>query len=193
MVGMKKLTLIISGMASSGKSTLAKNLAKKYGLKHYAGSDFLKELAIKKGYKPGGKGWWDTTEGMKFLTERQANPNFDKEVDGIMLQKAREGGVALTSWILPYLKDCPGIKIFVAVSQKVRAERMVKRDRIPYEKALEAVKERDEENKKLYLAHYGVDITKDLTPFDLVIDTDKLTAEQTFKEVAGFIEKKIKS
>lgn len=192
MVEMKKFTIIISGMASSGKSTLARNLAKKYGLTYYAGSDFLKELAMKKGYKPGGKEWWDTPEGLKFLAERQTNPNFDREVDEIMLEKARKGGVALTSWILPYLKECPGIKIFLAVSQKERAKRMVYRDRIPYEEALKAVQKRDEENEKLYLKHYDVDIIKDLSPFDLVIDGDKLDAEQTLNEVVKFIEKRLK-
>jgi cytidylate kinase len=41
----KEIVVCISGMAGTGKSTLAKKLAKKYKLKYYSGGDALKALA----------------------------------------------------------------------------------------------------------------------------------------------------
>jgi len=68
-------------MPSVGKTTAANAIAKKYRLRHIAGGDMLKQIAYDRGYRPSGSDWWDTTEGMKFLSERKNDPEFDKEVD----------------------------------------------------------------------------------------------------------------
>ena len=53
----ESIVICICGMAGTGKSTLAKRLAKKYGLKYYSGGDALKALAIEEGYKSLERGW----------------------------------------------------------------------------------------------------------------------------------------
>ena len=45
----KGLVICISGMAGTGKSTLAKKLAEKYGLRYYSGGDALRALAAEQG------------------------------------------------------------------------------------------------------------------------------------------------
>ena len=52
-VGEKKIVICISGMAGTGKSTLAKKLALKYGLRYYSGGDALRALAAEEGYQFG--------------------------------------------------------------------------------------------------------------------------------------------
>jgi len=84
-----KLTIIFSGMAGSGKSSLARAIAKKYGLAYVAGGDILKEMAKKQGYKISGDDWWETPDGIKFLSARKKDFSFDKELDKIMLQKGK--------------------------------------------------------------------------------------------------------
>ncbi|HDD70516.1 MAG TPA: hypothetical protein ENG19_05235, partial [Candidatus Bathyarchaeota archaeon] len=73
----KRPVICICGMAGSGKSTVAKKLAKKYRLKYYSGGDALKALAIKEGHKPREHGWWESSEGISFLEKRKANLKFD--------------------------------------------------------------------------------------------------------------------
>ena len=194
MVEMKKLTIIISGMPGSGKTTIAKTIAKKYGLKYLCGGDALKEMAIARGFKPGGVEWWETEEGRRFFAERERNPEFDKEVDRILLEKAKQGGVVITTRTLPYL-GAPGIKIWLAVSQEERARRIAGRDKIHFEQALEKIKERDSKEKAIYKRYYGFELDVDLSPFDFIIETDKLAPRQTAAETIKFIEaqKKIKS
>ena len=70
-------SIIISGPPAVGKTTIAKGIAEEFGLTHLSGGDILKELAEEKGFKAGGDDWWDTQEGMNFLSQRQKNSEFD--------------------------------------------------------------------------------------------------------------------
>ena len=82
----QKIVICVAGMTGCGKSTLARRLAKKYGLKYLSGGSILKELATKRGFKPGDRGWWESEEGMKFLQQRTQNHEFDKRVDEELLE-----------------------------------------------------------------------------------------------------------
>jgi cytidylate kinase len=180
------LTIIISGPAGSGKTTLAKRLAKRYRLKLYIGSDFFKEIVKKYGFKLRKK-FWDTEEGMKFLRFRSEHHSIDKEVDELLLQIAKEGNVVITSWTLPYL-GAPGIKIFITADPEERAVRIARRDRIEFKEALEIVKRRDEENLKLYKKVYGFNFGEDLTVFDIVLDTTDMEIKDVERKVVKRIE-----
>ncbi len=186
---MEKNVIIISGHAGVGKSTLALSISRKYKMKFYTGSDFFKEIARKHGYKPVGKGWWDSREGLKFLQERKTNPEIDKEVDKKMMQKAKEGNVVVTSWTLPYL-GADGIKIFIAASQEERAKRISKRDGIPISEAMEIVRERDKENKTLYKKIYNFNLGDDLDVFDLVLNTNGMSIKEVQGAIVKFLGKK---
>jgi len=186
--GKQKTVICVCGMAGCGKSTLAKKLAKKYGLKYFSGGDALKALAIEIGYKPGGVGWWETEEGKKFLQERMGNPEFDKKVDEKLLEWAKRGNVVLDSWTMPWLlKD--GFKVWLEVSPEERAKRIAKRDSISPEMALKALREKDEKTKTIYKKLYGFNLGEDLSPFDLVLDTNQLKADEVFRVLCMTMER----
>jgi len=170
--------IIISGMPAVGKTTVARAIAGRFNLKQYSGGDILKEMAVARGYVTSGNDWWDRDEGIKFLSERKSNPDFDKEVDERLLKAARAGGVVITSYTLPWLAG-PGdaLKFWLKGSRENRAKRMSNRDSIPYEEALRIVSMRDEENKNLYMKLYSIKFGEDLSIFDYMINTDHLSAE----------------
>lgn len=183
----KKLVICISGMAGTGKSTLAKKLAQKYGLRYYSGGDALRALAAEMGYDSYGNGWWETPDGLSFLEQRKANSNFDRVVDERLLKYASEGNVLLDSWTMPWLVK-EGFKIWLAASVERQAERIAQRDKMTVEKALQALKEKEARTKAIYKQLYGFVLGEDFRPFNLVLDTDNLGAEEVFQVLCKVID-----
>ena len=172
-----------------GKTTIAKGIAEEFGLTHLSGGDILKELAEEKGFKTGGDDWWDTQEGMNFLSQRQENSEFDKKVDDKLKKHFLDGNVVITSYTLPWLVE-GGIKIWLEGSKENSAQRMTTRDNMSKDNALEIVQKRYQENKKIYKALYGFEFGEDLSVFDKVIETDGLDASQVL-DIAKTVVRKL--
>lgn len=183
----KPLLLCISGMAGTGKSTLSKKIAKRYNLKCYSGGDALKELAKEAGYEITGEGWWESPDGLSFLEKRVKDPQFDKEVDSKLLGYAKQGNVLLDSWTMPWLlKD--GFKIWLMASLDKRAARVAERDKMTVEQAYAVLKEKEAQTKAIYKKLYGFNLGEDFTPFNFILDTDNLNADQVFEVLCRVID-----
>ncbi|MCW4054468.1 MAG: cytidylate kinase family protein [Candidatus Bathyarchaeota archaeon] len=176
----KEIVVCISGMAGTGKSTLAKKLAKKYGLRYYSGGDALKALAAEEGYNSSKRGWWESPEGLSFLKRRENNLEFDKSVDDKLLEYAQQERVLLDSWTMPWLLKT-GFKIWLVASVQKRAERIAKRNKIPIKEATKMLREKEARTKIIYKKLYGFTLGEDFKPFNLVLDTDNLTAREVFQ------------
>ena len=176
----KNIVVCISGMAGTGKSTLAKKLAEKYDLKYYSGGDALKGLAAAEGYDSSSNGWWESQEGLSFLEKREQNPEFDKAVDNKLLEYAQKGRVLLDSWTMPWLLKT-GFKIWLMASEEKRAERIAERDKLSKEEALHVLREKEAKTKAIYKKLYGFTLGEDLNPFNLILDTDNLKAGEVFQ------------
>jgi cytidylate kinase len=174
------IVVCISGMAGTGKSTLAKKLARKYGLKYYSGGDALKALAAEEGGNVSSNGWWESPEGLAFLRQRENDWKFDKAVDNKLLEYAQQGNVLLDSWTMPWLLKI-GFKIWLLASIEKRAERVAERDKITVEDALQILKEKEARTKAIYQKLYGFTLGEDYAPFNLVLDTNNLNAEEVFQ------------
>ncbi len=183
----KKMVICVSGMAGTGKSTLARKVAEKYNLKCYSGGDALKELAKAEGYDASCEGWWETPEGLNFLKKRAVDPKFDEAVDAKLLEYAKEGNVLLDSWTMPWLlKD--GFKIWLMASIERRAARVAVRDKISVAKAIKVLEEKEARTRDIYQKLYGFVLGEDFEPFDLVLDTDNLNADEVFDVLCRVIE-----
>src|ERR687895_1971487 len=153
-------SIVISGWPAVGKTTIATELAREFGYKHYNGGDVLKMLAAEKGYMVSGNDWWDTEEAKNFMVERESNSYFDIEVDRKLVEIVRMGKVVVTSYTLPWLVP-ESIKIWLKGSRSNRIKRLAKRDN----------------NVLIYHNLYGYEFGKDLSVFDFVLDTDLLDLE----------------
>jgi len=186
----QKIVICVCGMTGCGKSTVAKKLAKKYGFRYLSGGDALKALAIEAGYKPAEVGWWETDAGMKFLRQRMEVSEFDKKVDGKLLDLAKQGNVVLDSWTMPWLLK-EGFKVWLEVSSKVRARRLAVRDGIGVEGASEVLRVKDESTRAIYKSLYGFDLGNDFSPFDLILDANELSADEVFNAVCLIVDRLI--
>ena len=181
-------SIIISGPPAIGKTTIAKGLAKEFGLMHLSGGDILKELAKDKGFDTKGNDWWDTQEGMDFLSKRQENSEFDKNVDDKLKKLFFKGDVVITSYTLPWLVD-GGVKIWLDGSKENSAQRMTIRDNLSETDALGIVQKRYNENKIIYKTLYGFEFGEDLSVFDKIIKTDNLNAKQVLEIAKSTVRK----
>jgi cytidylate kinase len=180
MAANKSFSIVISGWPAVGKTTIACKLAEEFGLVMYNGGDILKMLAEEKGYSTERDDWWDTTEAKKFMEERKTDSSFDKKVDKKLVEIVKKRGTVITSYTLPWLvlEDLATIiKFWLRGSPENRAKRMANRDDISFAEAKRIVKMRDDENKKIYYKLYGFRFGEDLTIFDYVLNTDRLSLD----------------
>src|SRR6202011_1601608 len=72
------------------------------------------------------------------------------------------------------------LRVWLQASLEERAKRIFRREvgkGLTYESVLYRTLQRDEQNRKRYLQLYGID-SNDRSDFDIIINTEKLTAEQ---------------
>lgn len=186
----EKVVICVCGMTGCGKSTVTKRLAEKYGLRYFSGGNALKALALEAGYKPAEIGWWETDEGMRFLQRRMEDSEFDKKVDGKLLELAKQGNIVLDSWTMPWLLK-EGFKVWLEASSNVRARRLAVRDGTSVERASEVLRVKDEGTRAIYKSLYGVDLGNDFSPFDLILDTNELSADEVFDAVCLVVDRLI--
>ena len=139
----------------------------------------MKELAREEGYDATREGWWETPEGLGFLKRRTSDPKFDKEVDAKLLDYASQGNVLLDSWTMPWLLK-GGFKIWLLASIEKRAARVAVRDNITVEEAIKVLEQKESQTRSIYKNLYGFALGEDFSPFDLILDTDNLNADEVF-------------
>lgn len=183
----KPVVICIGGLAGSGKSALARKVAEKYKLEYLSGGDALRALALEKGYKPLAAGWWESSEGMRFLEERERDQRFDETVDRKLLRMARKENIILDSWTMPWLLE-GAFKIWLEASAEKRATRIAKRDRISFKDAFNALKRKEKQTKAIYKKLYGFNLGEDFAPFDFILDTNNLDSEEVFQIVCMVID-----
>jgi cytidylate kinase len=174
--GNDNTSIVISGPAAVGKTTLAEGLAKAFDYSVYNGGDILKNIAKEKGYRVTGKDWWDTAEAIRFMEERKKDNSFDIKVDKMLVEIAHKGEVVITSYTLPWLTRLP-ITFWLNASAESRSKRMAKRDNISNAEALRVIRHRDDENKKIYKKIYGPQFGDNLLVFDVVLNTELFTLD----------------
>jgi cytidylate kinase len=73
-----------------------------------------------------------------------------------------------------------GFKIWLEASFEKRAERVAVRDGMSTAEAFEVLQEKEARTKAIYKALYGFVLGEDFKPFDFVLDTDNLSADEVF-------------
>ena len=170
-------SIVISGPPAVGKTTVAKGLAEEFQLQYLSGGDVLKEMAKEQGFDSSGDDWWDTDDGLDFLNQREQNSEFDKKLDEKLTALYNQGGMVITSYTLPWLIK-GGIKIWLEGSHTSSTKRMQSRDKMSSDDAYQITRQRFDKNKALYKKLYNFDFGDDTSVFDLIINTDNLTAQQ---------------
>jgi cytidylate kinase len=172
------VTITISGTPGSGKTTVAKLLEKKLGLKYVYSGMIFRELANK--HKMA------LDEFGKYCEEHS---EIDKELDSRQLEILKKGDVILegrlAGW-LAYKNDLLAFKVSIDADLETRAKRIVNREQGILEKRKKEIQKREKSEVKRYKDYYGIDL-KDKSIYDVIIDSTNKTSE----EIAQLIIKKL--
>ncbi|RLF24214.1 MAG: cytidylate kinase [Thermoprotei archaeon] len=179
---MKKLVIAVSGPPASGKSTIARFLAKEFGLRYVSAGNLFRRLAQELNI---------SLEEFHRLAEK--DKKYDLMVDQRTIEEAKKGDVVLdghlTGWIA---RDHADLKIYLTAPLEERAKRLAIRDGKSIEESMREILRREESNRKRYLEFYGIDI-RDLSAFDVIIDTSKFSVESVKRIVKTIVEEYIES
>jgi len=164
------LTITVSGLSGSGKSTVAKEIAKVFKLKLINAGDLFRKYARQN------KIFLDKMS--KFLP-----PKIDYQMDKMTLELAQKGGhvlvARLSAWVAGDWADC---KIFVQCDKKIRYKRVAEREGLSLLRAKIKVENRDKRDYQRYKTLYNVD-TNDKEIYNLIIRNNEITLPKLKKEI----------
>ena len=165
----KGITITVSGLSGSGKSTVGESIAKSLGLKAVSMGDIFRELASEKGV---------SIEEFSRTRDEESDIMLDKKT----LELAKEGGVVLigrlTAWVAG---DNADVKIWVDCDDNVRFERVARREGISPEEARKRILERDNADAVRYGELYGIDLS-DKSIYDILFDNTSATYDEATTE-----------
>ena len=176
------MIISISGMPGSGKSTVAKILQKRLGMKRYYMGGMRREMARKKGMN---------IEQLNEIGEKEAWT--DREVDDFQKELGEKEDNFIIEGRTSFFLIPKSLKVFLNVDFMVGAKRIYddvrknegERNERRYKDladAARAIRKRLDSDIRRYRKYYGRDIY-DLSQYDLVIDTTNMTPEQVAERI----------
>lgn len=179
------MIITISGRPGSGKSVVAKALAKRLKLKRYSTGELMRKMAKQRGVS------------LMTLTQkaRRDGGKIDRTLDSyqVRLGKTKKNFVIdgrLGFHFIPH-----SIRIFLDVSPLVAAQRITQQQRGGVEKlrtlaeAKKELKKRTDAERERYKKYYKVDYLNKKN-YDLAIDTTRRSIDDVVKQILVFLKRK---
>jgi cytidylate kinase len=172
-----KLVVTISGLHGTGKSTYARRIASEFGLRHASAGELFRQICSERDI---------TVEALTHEAERRSD--LDRLIDDRTKAEARKGSVVidglLAGWMVGDLADT---KIYLRAPDRVRIERIARRDRLPLEEARRATLSREDAERRRFKTFYNIDLD-DLSIYDLILNTSLLPLESNLDVIKRFIQ-----
>ncbi|HLK10437.1 MAG TPA: cytidylate kinase family protein [Candidatus Binatia bacterium] len=157
------MLITISGLPGSGKTTVARLVARALGLEHVYAGDIFRRQAEAHGLSL-----------EEYLRRAETDPSIDQALDEQMRRRAAGGDAVLEGRLSGFMADqagVPALKIFLDAPERVRAERIAAREGGATEERLREIQAREASDRRRYRELYGVDY-HDAALYDVVMRTD---------------------
>jgi cytidylate kinase len=173
------ITITVSGTSGSGKSNISRAIAKEFKLKHVSVGDIFRKLASER-----------KMNVVKFAGVREKE--VDYRADEETLKLVKKGRIVLngrlTGWVAG---DNADVRIFITCDINEKAKRVSKRDVESITEAKKDLEKRDTDDNRVYKELYGIDMN-DLSIYNEIIDTTKISTEESSKIAIELIKKHLK-
>jgi cytidylate kinase len=158
-----EVLITISGLPGSGKTTVARLVARALGLEHVYAGDIFRRQAEAQGLSL-----------EEFLRRAETDPSIDRALDEQVRRRASAGNAVLEGRLSGFMADragAPALKVFLDASEAVRAERIAGREGGATDARLREIQAREASDRRRYRDLYGVDY-HDRRRYDVVMQTD---------------------
>ncbi|MGC8565391.1 MAG: (d)CMP kinase [Thermoplasmata archaeon] len=171
------MIIIISGPPGSGKTTVARMLSEKLNYPLVSSGDIFRSMAKEHNMD---------IESFSKFSER--NDYIDREIDDKILKIMKNNGniiidSRLAGWFAKR-NNIDAFKIYLNASREKRLERINRREKT----SMDDLVLREKSEIKRYKHIYGIDF-KDLSIYDLVIDTENLSPEDIVNKILESVKK----
>lgn len=179
---MPEIKISLAGDLGSGKSTVGRLLAEKFGAQMYSTGTIQRELAEKKGMT--------TLELNKYS---ETHPEIDGMIDdGLRTLNERKISVVIDSRMAWHFVPS-SFSVYMSADPAVAAARIMNAGRSsePFsgiDEAIRSIAARRKSEQARYMQLYGVDIM-DMKNYDFVIDTSEIPPELVAERIAAAYEK----
>jgi cytidylate kinase len=176
------MIITISGQAGSGKSSVARLLARKLGFRNYSMGDIRRKAAYERGITLA-----------EFNKIGEDDDSTDRFVDDLQSELGEKENDIVVNGRTSFHFIPNSIKIYLHANLNVRSKRVLKSERKtePFntlEECRNALNERETSDDKRFRKWYGIDVGKRKN-YDHWIDTTDLTVKQVVDMIIKLIGK----
>jgi predicted cytidylate kinase len=158
----------ISGSPGSGKTTVARMLSDRIGIRFHSMGSVFRSIADEK-----------KLSLKELSTLAESDSSIDHLIDRRQSEMLRAGGIIMDSRLSCWLmkrSNINGLKVWITAPLDVRAKRVAGREGIGMAEARESIKAREESEADRYRKYYGIDM-RDLSIYDIVINNAWMSPE----------------
>jgi cytidylate kinase len=189
--------VVVGGPGGSGSSTIAKMLARKYGLHYVYGGQFMRQFAREQGYA-------ELSDFLDVIDDKNDWYKYDKIIDEKVLKMSYKPNVLVDSKVfaaLATVKRIPAtVKIWLEADVESRVRRTLhKEGKYDLGKSLDKNSKLYTERRDDLMKRYGMDKSRFEKLYgikydspklynDIVLDTSRLDVNQTYNLIVRRIE-----
>lgn len=167
--------VIVAGLTASGKTTHCRHVAAVTGLEYVSGSAIRSRLFGDSFNGADDPKFWRTEQAEVLDTQRVVDmPPVDLEVEEELIRLARESqGAVFDTWVLPWLYRDDSLCVYLRNPASQRARRVAdSTDPETLRAAEKRIERKDWAAAEFFRRAYGVDIIRDMSPFDVILESD---------------------